>query len=103
MTLKMTEDDLLVAITDALTLYGYRWTHTRRSDKAQIMGHPGVPDIIAARNGVVWFIELKSQRGEMTQDQFAWMLELGWPVTSEFVHLRTWRPDDLDTALRELA
>jgi hypothetical protein len=114
--LPMTEDDLLAAITDALTLYGWRWTHPRRSDKALTMGHSGAPDIIAARKGIVYFIELKSARGRLDAEQFAWMSALGWPQrpqgevertappgADERIRLRVWWPEDLDAALRELA
>lgn len=109
MTLAITEDELLSAITDALTLYGYRWTHPRRSDKALTMGHAGVPDIIAARHGVVWFIDLKSARGRLDAEQFAWMHALGWSedfpnlTNLDRVRLRVWWPEDLDRALAELA
>jgi hypothetical protein len=110
-TLAITEDELLTAVTDALTLYGYRWTHPRRSDKALTMGHAGVPDIIAARHGVVWFIELKSARGRLDAEQFAWMHALGWAAGLEDisgadmgrVQLRVYWPEDLDRALKELA
>lgn len=47
----MTEDELLAAVTDALTLFGYRWTHHRRSDRAQLMGQPGFPDVFAVGHG----------------------------------------------------
>ena len=109
MTLTITEDELLSAITDALTLYQWRWTHIRRSDRAQLMGHQGVPDIIAARRGVVYFIELKSARGRLDAEQFAWMHALGWSedfpnaTNLDRVRLRVWWPEDLDRALAELA
>ena len=99
------EDDLLTAITEALTLLGYRWHHVRRSDKALPMGHAGFPDICAARNGVVWFIELKKEGENPTQDQWAWLVSIQPRRTVEDDHLkmRIWRPSDLDAALRELA
>lgn len=90
------EDDLLTAITDALTWYQWKWTHSRRSDKALTMGHQGVPDIIAARKGRVLFIELKAAKGELSEEQWAWLLEV--PEESR----RIWRPGDLDAALLEL-
>jgi len=99
-----TEDDLLTAITEALTLYGYRWHHVRRSDKALQMGHAGFPDICAARNGLVWFIELKSEKGSLDSEQFAWSIAVEpWTDASEHVRWRVWHPSDLDAALQELA
>lgn len=97
----VSEDDLLTAVTDALTLFGYRWTHHRRSDKAQLMGHPGVPDIIAAKPGRVVFLELKSETGQLEPEQWAWL-----NATEPKSHRVSWmviRPSGLDAALRELA
>lgn len=98
-----TEDELLLAITEALSLFGWRWTHTRRSDKAITMGHQGVPDIIAARRQRVLFIELKSETGQLTTEQMAWVLAIAGqdPATRESGHpgVYVWRPSDLDRAL----
>lgn len=99
MTLPMTEDELLQAITEAATLYGWRWTHTRRSDKAQIMGHPGVPDLLLAKNGRVMFLELKTEKGRITPDQQAWIDALMTTLTGAWVV----RPSSLDFMLRVLA
>lgn len=96
----MSEDELLTAITEALTLYGYKWTHHRRSDKALLMGHPGVPDIIAVRGGRVKLIELKTEKGQLTAEQWAWLHEA--EPNSWHVSWHVYRPSDLDMALREL-
>ena len=40
-----------------------------------MMGHAGVPDILAARNGRVLFIELKSEKGKLSEDQALWFME----------------------------
>ena len=96
----MTEDELLTAVTEALELYGYLWTHSRRSDKALTMGHQGVPDIIAARRGRVVFLELKTEKGQLSGEQWAWMVALN----HDFDGLaRIVRPSNLDDILRWLA
>jgi hypothetical protein len=92
-----TEDELLTAVGDALTLYGWLWTHQRRSDRALTMGHRGFPDIIAARSGVVLAIELKSESGRTSPEQDRWLSALGGPVRTAIV-----RPSDLDSLLRVL-
>ena len=69
----MTEDELLTAATEALTLFDWRWTHARRSDRALTMGHPGLPDIIAVKGGRVLFCEVKSQAGRLSPDQVLWL------------------------------
>ena len=94
------EDELLIAITEALTLYSWRWTHARRSDRALMMGHSGVPDIIALRAGRVKFIELKKEGEQPTAEQWAW-LDACLPFNPN-VTAHVWRPSDLTAALREL-
>ena len=98
----MTEDELLTAVTEWLTLRDWVWTHSRRSDKALTMGHQGVPDIIAARRGRVVFLELKTEKGRLTEEQWAWMNVLtvrGIGLSqAEIV-----RPSNLDDILRWLA
>lgn len=97
----MSEESLLLVITEALTLFGWRWSHVRRSDRALTMGHKGLPDVVAARkerNGLaeVLFIELKSDKGQLSEDQWAWRLAI--PA----YQYRLWGPVDLDAALEEL-
>ena len=94
------EDALLTASTDALTYTGWRWTHTRRSDKALTMGHPGVPDIIAAKPGRVLFLELKSETGQLTSEQWAWLHAC--EPRSHRVMWMVVRPSDLDRVVEEL-
>lgn len=91
----MTEDDLLVAITDALTLTGWRWSHVRRSDRALSMGYPGLPDVLAIRGKRVLAWELKSARGRVTDPQRLW-LEVWERVGAD---ARVIRPIDLDAVL----
>lgn len=92
----MTEDQLLTAVTDALTLYHWKWVHFRRSDKAQMMGSAGFPDICAARKGRILFLELKSDRGKLSDAQWQWADALVpyWYVI---------QPADLDKLLGRLA
>lgn len=63
----MTEDELLLGITEALTIAGWRWTHIRRSDGVT-QGASGLPDIIACHPNrdevLLW--ELKSKTGRIT-------------------------------------
>lgn len=97
----VSEDDLLTTITEALTWFGWTWCHWRRSDKALLMGSPGVPDIIAARRGRVKFIELKAEKGELTPEQWAWLHAT--EPKSWHVSWHVYRPSDVDRALKELA
>ena len=95
----MTEDELLLGITQALELSGWRWTHIRRSDGVTV-GASGLPDIIAAhpsRNiALAW--ELKTERGVLTPDQAAWQIVLA----DRRIDARIVRPSDYDEALRDI-
>ena len=96
----MNENDLLQGVTDALTLRGWRWSHPRRSDKAVMMGHAGVPDILAARNGRVLFIELKSETGRLSADQAAWFAE--FPLVTYTFTALVLRPSGYDAFLETI-
>jgi hypothetical protein len=90
----MSEDELLTAIVEAAALLGWRVHHDRRSDLARQQGNAGFPDVVLARRGVVRFLELKSERGQLSTDQFAWSLSL--PA------LEVVRPADLDAVIESL-
>ena len=97
-TVGMSEDELLLGLTDAMTIAGWTWTHSRRSDKAVLMGQPGVPDVIAVsehrRTLLAW--ELKDRKGQPTYDQVAWIRAMQAVRT---VDARIIRPEDYDQAL----
>ena len=93
----MTEAELLAGITDALTLAGFRWTHIRDS-RGITVGNSGLPDIVAAKGGRVLAWELKSQKGQPTYDQLAWLREL----ENGKVDARLIRPDQYDSLLKEI-
>jgi hypothetical protein len=93
------EEEVLLAVTEALSWHGYRWTHIRRSDKALTMGSPGLPDLIAVRGPRLIAAELKAERGRFTADQSAWLDAL---VRVEEVDARVVRPSTLDAFLCSL-
>ena len=92
---KMTEDELLTGISQALELGGWTWTHLIRSDGVT-QGSPGLPDIVACRDGRFLMWELKTASGQLTADQLRWQLEAG---TVYGVDARVIRPVDYDAAL----
>jgi hypothetical protein len=91
----MTEDELLQAITEAAQLYGWRWFHIRRSDKALQMGHPGFPDLIVVRGAQMLVMELKSATGKLTAEQARWLGAFG----AAGIEYAVIRPADLDQVL----
>lgn len=94
-----TEDELLLGLCEALTLAGWRWTHVRRSDRAVIMGHFGVPDLIAVHptRQLILAWELKGPRGVANGEQVAWLAAFAPHPT---VDARIIYPRDYDAALR---
>lgn len=60
-----------------------------------VQGHKGSPDLLLARDGVVWLWELKSDKGRQNEEQRAWAEAIG----SSY---RLLRPDDWDTIVRLL-
>jgi hypothetical protein len=73
-------------VVEAAQLLGWRTYHTfdsRRSDA-------GFPDLVLVRRPRVIFVELKSDRGRLTDDQRAWLEALGGCRVERYV----WRPAD---------
>lgn len=74
----MSEDDWKARVIDTAKLYGWRVHHSRPARTATgwrtpIEGDAGLPDLVLARDGVVLLVELKSDTGQPTPDQRAWL------------------------------
>lgn len=61
-----------------------RWVTAVQADGA------GFPDLVLARQGRIIFVELKSERGQLSERQQAWRQEI---LPAEFY---LWRPSDYD-------
>ena len=96
----MSEDDLLTAIVEAALFMGWLVHHDRRSDKALQQGSTGFFDLVLARNGKVKFLELKSAKGQLSTEQFAWQRAL--PPDHWAIEYRLVRPSDLDDVIASL-
>lgn len=101
----MTEDDLLVAVTEAATNLGWKWHHVRRSDKALTMGDPGFPDLCMVRGVRLLFVELKTETGKYQPGQEDWLAAIAKlnDVTGNHVDALVVRPHNLDALLIALA
>jgi len=64
----MTEEVLQLRVEERLRLYGYEFFHDRDSRR----NRAGLPDIVAARDGRVILLELKSERGRLSPAQQRW-------------------------------
>jgi hypothetical protein len=96
----LTEAQWQRQVTDLAELYGWVWAHFRPARTAHGWATPvagpmgaGFPDLVLVRERVV-FVELKSDRGRLSDDQdrvLAWLEACGaeWHV---------WRPTDFEEA-----
>lgn len=85
----ISEDQLSQAVTDLARLLGYRLQyHTHDSRKSA----EGFPDLVMVNPRVsrVLFVELKSERGQLTEAQLLWYSAL----TACNVEAYVWRPED---------
>lgn len=97
---ELSEEDLQNRILQTAELYGWRCAHFRPARTAKgwrtpMSGHPGFPDLVLSRDGVVILAELKSRRGRTSPDQDLWLEALGQ-------HARLWRPADWPAIQNEL-
>jgi VRR-NUC domain len=91
----VSERDFQKTVTDALTLFGWRWCHfrparTQRGWRTALSGDPGFPDLVAVRGEQILYVELKAANGELRDEQRSWLSALG--AAGAEVHC--WRPND---------
>ena len=77
----MKETQIQKAILDYLALKRYfHWRNNSGAMKTEHnfvrFGTPGSPDIIVIKNGFVWVIEVKTERGKLSEHQEAFRLAL---------------------------
>ena len=74
----MTEAELQANILDMALKAGWLAFHIRPAMNKRgvwsspMQGNPGYPDLTLARNGIVFFFELKSEKGKLTVQQQEW-------------------------------
>lgn len=80
----MSEADFQSRVIARAKARGWMVHHARpslnRSGKwsTAIQGHKGFPDLVLARWPRVLILELKAQRGRLSDDQHEWLGALGW-------------------------
>ncbi len=76
------EAEFQQAVINLAKLHGWRVMHTRpaltRAGRwaTPLQGHPGFVDLVLAKEGRVWFLELKSAKGKATPEQQEWLSAL---------------------------
>jgi hypothetical protein len=91
----MTESEFQRTVCEALRVLGWRFCHfrpgrTSRGWRTPITGDAGYPDITAVRGDRVLWIELKGEKGRLSEEQGRWLAALG--LAGQDVHC--WRPSD---------
>jgi hypothetical protein len=89
-----TEREFQEAVLDVAKRLGYRVYHTWNS----MHSTGGFPDLVLVRRPRLLFVELKSQRGRVSEQQQAWLDDLRAAGQQAFV----WRPADWDTIVEVL-
>ena len=92
------EKDFQKAVTHALNALGWRWYHSRPAQTSKgwrtaLSGDAGYPDITAVRRDRIVFIELKAEKGRLSEEQGVWLADLGAAGAEAFC----WRPSDWPT------
>lgn len=90
----MTETELQSNIIDLAHTLGYLVHHSRPAINRRgqwstaIEGDPGLPDLILAKGGLVWFVECKREKGQLSEYQLRWRHHL------RYGYYCLWRPSD---------
>jgi hypothetical protein len=98
----LTHDQYVGKIIGGLHAKGYRSVTYRTAllptgrHVTALFGDKGLPDIIAARDGIVWFIEVKTGSGRLDPDQKIWRKHLPG------AYYRLVREDDYDQLMEEM-
>ena len=98
--LELKETDFASQVEDLFRIFGWRWTHFRpawssKGYRTPIKGHKGFVDYVAVRDGMCLFIELKSGKGKLTDEQAEWAMELKTIADHSLgVMYFEWKPTD---------
>jgi Holliday junction resolvase len=101
----MRERDFGRQIETMLDFYGWLWKHDETAVRpgggfaTAFRGSRGFPDYIAVKGDRLLFIELKSERGRLSDDQRRWLRDLDATGKAE---VYVWRPADLADAAKVL-
>lgn len=68
----MTEAEFQTNVIDLAKTLGWLVHHDGGDVRRTTYGDPGFPDLVLAKGGRVVFLELKSEKGKLTDTQYAW-------------------------------
>jgi hypothetical protein len=105
--LKQSEAAFQRAVIELARMQGWRVGHIHDSRRQVAPGRfvgdkdaAGIPDLLLVRDSRLLAIELKTDKGRLTDEQVAWMHALD---VAETVEAAVWRPKMWDGVVRELA
>jgi hypothetical protein len=84
----LTEKQFMASVFKLAEMFGWRWYHTVDSRRSAA----GFPDAVLVRRPRVLFVEFKSARGTLTDDQVRWLDDLRASGQETYV----WRPRDVE-------
>lgn len=102
MTAVLAEADWQRRVIDTAKAHGWLVAHFRaalvRAGRwaTPMTGDVGFPDLVLAKSGRLILAELKTDTGDVTKAQKAWLAALG-------PYARLWRPRDWEDVLKELS
>lgn len=88
------EADFMAVVIGMAEQFGWRWHHETDSRRT----NAGWPDLVLCKPPVLIVAELKTEKESPTDDQQAWLDDLG----ACGVWATVWRPSDLDAIERAL-
>ena len=96
----ISEDGLLATVTQMAEAFGWMVYHTRDSRRSET----GFPDLVLVRPPVVWIVELKTEKGKLTEGRYnregTWLPGqadwLGLLLNCSVLRSGVWRPSDRD-------
>jgi len=91
----ISEKELLGTVLELCEAHGWRVFHVFDTFPAARVSSKGFPDLTMVKNRCLLFVELKSEKGKLSQDQMAWMVELGNAAMGIDPHYYIWRPTEL--------
>ncbi len=82
---KLSEEDLQQRITDRANALGWLVYHTHDSRRST----SGFPDLVMSRSGRLLFVEVKTEKGKVSEAQQGWLDNLSQDLNRE---VYVWRP-----------
>lgn len=100
MEIKISEKQFLEQVIDLAKLSGYEFIyHVLEQRNFARRTSAGFPDLIITRDGRLIVVELKTEKGQPTPEQYFWLLEfLKIPGTEVYL----WKPSDWEEIIEVL-